>query len=512
MTPAEFDVCLSRLFDGELSTEEFSSLEQHLTSNAEARRQYLDYVDLHNILELELSAQVVPGTRNQGFVPLSRVLKQQRLRIMRISAMAAAALFIVGILVFALITSEKPELMADFRLAPGTVFSVSHPEGSAVESTILTEGSRMVLEQGTVELTLPTGVRAIVKAPAEIEYTSEDLIRLDSGTGWFQVPSGASGFQVRTGELLVTDLGTEFGIISSLGSPDEAHLLKGKISVRNLTADTAERILKGTGALKAADGTALEKIKVRPEDFEKSLPSMPPYLHLTFDSEEEGRFVVEGTASETSQIHAEMVSGKPEIIPGISGGSLRLEGDGSYIQTDWPGISGAWPRSVACWVRMDTHNLQTNGLIPGIAGWGVGRGKNSKWKVAAGMPRGDSELISRVSFGQYWYDGAAVLKDDTWHHLVFVYRGRLLANGLPDVSIYVDGRESGLLYKGGGSVEIESGKIDTETDTVHSQPLLIGKSPGERDTFKGDIDELYIFTGALQEDAILDLYEAGRSD
>jgi ferric-dicitrate binding protein FerR (iron transport regulator) len=505
----EFDVSLSRLFDGELTAEGFVALEQQLTSNPEARRQYLDYVDLHNILELELSAQVLPGMRNQGFVPLSRVLKQQRLRIVRISALAAAVLFMVGVLVFALINAEKREPMADFRLAPGTVFNISHPEGSAPESEMLTEGSRMVLDHGTVELTLPSGVRAIVKAPADIVYDSEDLIQLDSGTGWFQVPSGASGFQVRTGELLVTDLGTEFGIISHEGFPDEAHLLKGKISVRKLTGETSERILNGSGALKAADGAALEEIEVRPEDFDKSLPSLPPYLHFTFDSEEEGRFAVEGTISGSLEISAKMVSGDLEIVPGISGGSLRLKGDGAFIRTNWPGISGAWPRTVACWVRMDADLVKKNGMPPGIAGWGEGHGQTSKWKVAAGILRDNKELVSRVSFGQHWYDGAKVLSDDTWHHMVFIYRGRTLANGLPDVSIYVNGRETGLLYKGGKNIEVGAGDIDTETDTKNSEPLLIGKSPGERDTFNGDIDELYIFTGTLQEDVILKLYEAG---
>lgn len=511
MNAGEFDATLSQLFDGELSADEFTALEQFLMSDAEARRQYLDYVDLHNILELELSSQMVDGVRNQGFVPLSRVLKKQRLRIMRISAMAAAAMLMVGIVAFALITLEKRESVAEFRLAPGTVFSVNHPEGSTPESEVLVEGSRLKLEQGTVELTLPTGVRAIVKAPAELEYSSEDLVGLDSGTAWFKVPSGASGFQVRTGELLVTDLGTEFGIISHEGFPDEAHLLKGKISVRNLSGEASERLLEGTGALKVMDGAALGKIEVRPEDFDKSLPTLPPYLHFTFDSTEEGRFAVDGTAHGASEIHAEMTSGIPEIADGVSGGSLRLNGDGSYIRTDWPGISGAWPRSVACWVRMNKENIRDNAGQPGIAGWGVDGAKSSKWKVAAGMT-GDGPAVTRVSFGRHWYDGTTTLMADRWHHLVFIYHGRLLANGLPDVAIYVNGRKSGLLYKGGREVGGDPGRIDTETDTSRSKPLLIGKSPGELRTFSGDIDELFIFSGVLQESEIIDLYEAKKPD
>ena len=232
MNTEEFDVFLSRLFDGELSSEEFQALEKDLISDARARDQYLDYADLHNLLELELSAQLLPGTGNQGSAPLSLVIKRQKQKLARISVLAAAVLLLIGLTIFALVHSEPGGPVADFRLGPGAIFSVSHPEGSAGDANVLAEGSRMVLEQGTAELTLPTGVRAVVKGPAEIEFGSEELIRLDSGTGWFRVPSGASGFQVRTGELLITDLGTEFGVISRDGSPDEAHLFKGEIKVR----------------------------------------------------------------------------------------------------------------------------------------------------------------------------------------------------------------------------------------------------------------------------------------
>lgn len=509
MNAEEFDACLSRLFDGELPPGEFEALEQHLISDAHARRQYLDYVDLHNILELEFSAPFLSGAGNQAFAPVSRILRRQRIRVARISALATAALLMVGVLVFALVSAKNRASMAGFRLAPGTVFNLTHPEGTAPESAELVEGSRLVLDHGTVELTLPTGVRAIVTAPADIVYDSEDLIRLDEGTGWFRVPSSASGFQIRTEELLVTDLGTEFGIISHVDLPDEAHLLGGKISVRNLSGNSPERMLEGGGALKVSDGGDFEEIESRPEDFKSSLPSMPPYLHLSFDNEEGGRFPVEGTATGTSEIRAEMVSGTPQIVPGISGGALRLKGDGSYLETDWDGISGAWPRSVACWVRLD---VKRDRMIPGIAGWGLKGDHNTKWKVGAGMLKADESLISRVSFGRHWFDGTVELKEGTWHHLVFIYHGRLLENGLPDVAIHLDGQKIGLLYQGGKDTATAPGGIDTETNSRRSHPLLIGKSPGDQVTFSGDIDDLYIFTGALQDEVIQELFNKGRPD
>lgn len=45
------------------------------------------------------------------------------------------------------------------------------------------------------------------------------------------VPPQATGFQVRTSTALITDLGTEFGVIAHSNGSSEAHAFKGRISV-----------------------------------------------------------------------------------------------------------------------------------------------------------------------------------------------------------------------------------------------------------------------------------------
>lgn len=44
-----------RLFDGELTPEEFALLERDLEANPEARARFLDHVDLHNLLDKKFS-------------------------------------------------------------------------------------------------------------------------------------------------------------------------------------------------------------------------------------------------------------------------------------------------------------------------------------------------------------------------------------------------------------------------------------------------------------------------
>ena len=286
---------------------------------------------------------------------------------------------------------------------------------------------------------------------------------------------------------------------------------KGKSRSVGRVTKAPERSLKGTGALKVSDQGELEEIEVRPEAFDKSLPSLPPYLHFSFDAAVGSRVAVEGTFFEADEIYAGMNLGTPDLVPGVSGAALRLSGGDSFLETDWPGISGNRARTVACWVRIDADQYGRNNVIPGLVGWGDASEGNSKWKVTAGSARGGKGLTGRASFGTDWYDSSAILEDNAWQHLVFVYRGKSLADGLPDVSIYLNGSESALIYRGGDDLKTTAGSwIDTELDSAGSKPLQIGKSPGERNTFKGDIDELYIFTGALTEEAVQELYEAKR--
>ncbi len=84
-----------------------------------------------------------------------------------------------------------------------------------------------------MELEFASGVRGIVRGPADLTLQREDLLDLANGTAWFEVPADAVGFKVNTPDLILTDLGTEFGIISESNFLDEVHVFDGKVEVRN---------------------------------------------------------------------------------------------------------------------------------------------------------------------------------------------------------------------------------------------------------------------------------------
>ena len=102
--------------------------------------------------------------------------------------------------------------------------------------------------------------------------------------------------------------------------------------------------------------------------------------------------------------------------------------------------------------------------------------------------------------------GETDLRDGRWHHIAVVLGGDTRADNEMGVTLYVDGVE-----------ERQSGTRSGEPDTVlgHNEDswLSIGRffdvDVPARGTLRGDIDELYIFSGALTAESIRNLMVEG---
>lgn len=228
MKRRELETHLQDLFDGCIAPEAFYSLQDELRADPEARETYREYLHLHHALRF--SAR---GLNSLRVVPMDQVVERRQRRLVKQAGMAAAAVLVIGALLMSLILFQPEEATLTFTISPGTDLVVSHrldgedlPEGQALEP-----GSRMILNSGVVELEFASGVRSIVRGPADLTLLREDLLDLEHGTAWFHVPKKAIGFQVRTPELVLTDLGTKFGLLSKPDSLDEAHVFTGKVEV-----------------------------------------------------------------------------------------------------------------------------------------------------------------------------------------------------------------------------------------------------------------------------------------
>ncbi|MEP4077182.1 LamG-like jellyroll fold domain-containing protein [Haloferula sp.] len=514
MKKEAFEMAISRYLDDEISPEEFHELEEFLESSKEAREHYLEFVDLHNAMDLEVSLPhlIHPGASN--VVPMDRILKRQKRRSFIQSALAAAAtIALLGVL-FKLVNVPEPEALLSFRVTTDSAFSVTHStvfeEGEAPEPGTLAKGSRLKLTQGVVELTLSTGVVSVVQAPADLTVLEEDLLSVKEGVAWFKVPENAVGFQVSTPRLLVTDLGTEFGVICAPETLDQVHLLKGEVEVRNRHGLGNSELLTGSGARIAGPAGRLKSTTVRPNVFLDVLPPCLPHIHLSFDSIEDGKLSVGGTHADAPDITAEMVPSaeaaiSDRLVSGINGQALHLGGQGDFVRTNWSGFSGSRARTVSCWVRV-AEGAEFN---PNLALFGWGSHKNEgKWKMHFVGDEAGRGRYARISlFGNVWATALSPrLDDDQWHHLVVVSYGGTSENGRPDLAIFVDGQRRTLTHHNGRNSQAKSGEVNTVVTHGSADPFLVGKSViSQEQSFLGSIDELIIYDGALSNESIKEL-------
>lgn len=87
------------------------------------------------------------------------------------------------------------------------------------------------LREGAAKIDLGQETSLLLEAPCRVELNGVDEVTLRSGRLAALVSTQTTGFRVRTPTALITDLGTEFGVIAHPDGSTEAHVLKGRISV-----------------------------------------------------------------------------------------------------------------------------------------------------------------------------------------------------------------------------------------------------------------------------------------
>lgn len=510
MSRDEFERLLSGVLDNDLSADEFAEFEQYLVSSPEAREIYLDAIDLHNLLDLELQARPLATQAFSGVVDVKRIIMNQRRREIRIAAMAAAAVIILSLSSLRLFMVTERDLTLSFDTAPGTEFTLTHGRDRTPDTgKTMKLGSRLRLSNGTVELSFESGVVSIISAPADITLRKNNTLFVNQGTAWFRVPESAIGFTVETKELKVVDLGTEFGVLSHVGSHDEVHVFSGKVRIDTHGRDRESTELVANQAMKNDHNGRLHVIPNRSSAFLSRLPQFPPYLHWSFD--EDDGFQVKGShlVAREMWITPSPAESPPQLVEGKYGTALSLDGNQQSLVTDWEGIYGMdRPLSTAMWVRIPGGLDLTH--YSGIVGWGIPRNSNAKWKVFVRRDSTDQPATVVISMGSeggmHRYTGKTRIDDDQWHHISVVHHGRLTDSGEPDVTLYLNGEREALTHVFTPIPENERSNLDEIERHPEAKPLAIGKGPVPQDvTFRGLIDELYLFDGAISQEDIKQL-------
>jgi ferric-dicitrate binding protein FerR (iron transport regulator) len=273
MKPRELEWNLQALFDGRLDGVAFDALEAELRNNPDARAAYRETLHLHHAL-----CQRAIGVDLLRVVPMDQVNARSQRRFMKVAALSAAAAIALVASVMAFFFASQPQPTLVFKKSAGSELVVSHtlagdklPTGKSLEP-----GSRLELKSGTVELQFSSGVRGILQGPAEVTLQRENLLDLTQGTAWFEVPPNAIGLQVRTPNTVLTDLGTEFGIVSMPKLLDEAHVFTGSVEVMSRHGHKESTVLHA-GNARAADSIGRwHEIPLNSERFLRKLPDEKP--------------------------------------------------------------------------------------------------------------------------------------------------------------------------------------------------------------------------------------------
>ncbi|MGB6219543.1 LamG-like jellyroll fold domain-containing protein [Haloferula sp.] len=219
---------LAELEAGELSSEQRDELMALVHRSPAAQRAYLEYFEMTAILEAEASTHA-----EQGKLPVVGGQRRLASRMFRRSVLAAAAVLVlsaIGAAFFMVKQSEAGHLAASSTAgAEWTVDGLA--QDPAADQQRVAEGSSVRVWSGMVELKLESGVVFVMQGPAHVSFPKMDRPTLHEGWLWVDSDAVNEPLEVVTPELLVSDIGTRFGVMVSAQDPAEIHLVEGKVEV-----------------------------------------------------------------------------------------------------------------------------------------------------------------------------------------------------------------------------------------------------------------------------------------
>jgi len=109
----------------------------------------------------------------------------------------------------------------------------------------LAYGEELILKQGLLAITFPSGARAVLESPCVFSATGPETLLLRSGRCSVHAPPGAEGFRVETPSALIVDLGTRFAVDVEMGGETTLKVVEGAASLASRGVDeSSPRLLK----------------------------------------------------------------------------------------------------------------------------------------------------------------------------------------------------------------------------------------------------------------------------
>lgn len=543
------DELLEKLCEDRLNETEQQDLVRLLTQSEENRARYLDYVELHAALwagssnasgrpvDLSVSRQV--ASEEAGHLAKtaadSAITRPRPSLLMGAGALAISLLILVtfGIVHFTRnqasipVTSEMTAPVGEEATDNGVAvltrladvrWALAAPP--AVGDTL--PPGRIAINAGLIELEFYSGAAVIIEGPAELELLSSDLCFCHAGKLRAYVPRPAQGFTVLSPEIKLVDRGTEFGMDVRAASETEVHVFEGKVELfppgTEDSSPTGEELVAGHAVLVRRSGESLrldsqldhfvstieldrriaEKVEKRRASLERCWQTLRSDRRtiVAYTFEPNGSFgrILPAIGTEASLldgviIGCQWVEGR---LPGKN--ALEFKRPGDRVRIHVPGEFESL--TLSAWIRVDGLDrpfqtlLLTDRYRPGEPHWQI----KDNGRVLLGV---------RHTVNQGHNYASPVVFDlsrlGQWIHVACVFDGHA-----GEVRHYVDGRV----------IHVEP--------VVATVPLHIGdaeignwgaparESPTPIRSFNGRIDEFAIFSAALSNTDIQDIYVQGK--
>jgi len=441
-------------------------------------------------------------------------------------ALAVAAALVLGFFArrATLLPDEAPPLRASDSVARITALKNPRWRGAVklAAGDHLRKGQRLEIGAGFAEITFDSGARVVLEGAATLDVNSAWDATLRDGTLKASVPPEAVGFRVVNSAVEVVDLGTEFTMVADGRGGADVFVLKGEVEAApRLAAETDTLLLRENQSRRFGQGgvSAVTDSAKRFAEFTQPLALdrfSPPvnFVHWSFDQIRSGEIAAEIAgiavpADAAAMRLFDVVNPAAARPAGPHGHALPLDGH-AYARAKFPGLSGATPHTIAFWIRVP-EDAQLSEAYTMVA-WGTNLKKLSHRPVQVSWNRRPAEGALgalRTDFGGGSAIGTTSLRDGRWHHVTVCFAAGEDPEAPVQVKQYIDGRlESSTINP--GKIRATGSPGDEAADFVWLGRRLTGNGPGQPESFRGDIDELFIADRALEPNEIVAVMKDNR--
>lgn len=257
---------VQRVLDGDIKQDEFDEFQNRMRGEPELVSLYQEYALVHHTLSEEF----------EGGLPAEGTAVAATGRTVRLVILAAAVAALFAAVWFVVPwTARGGDDVAAVTFSLDAVWRFEGTTRNLGGATGVTAESRLKLDQGRAAIALAPAVSAVVEGPAEVVFSKADSLHLEKGRGWFHRSGNGGPMSVTTPRLKAVDDGTEFGLNTPEGGPDEVHVSSGRVRVDPKSGGDSLWLAAGD-ALRLADSGGIERFSADDRTFAPDIGRFEP--------------------------------------------------------------------------------------------------------------------------------------------------------------------------------------------------------------------------------------------